>query len=244
MTHALKTAMIFAAGRGERMRPLTDTCPKPLLEVAGKPLIVWQIERLAAAGVETIVINHAWLGEQIEAALGRGSRWGLELRYSPETEALETAGGIAQARHLLGEEPFLAISGDIYCPYFDFEQVKDVLHDKDMWGNPYPPDKRDAAWIWLAKNPWHNPKGDFALKLYSVANEGDTMWNFGGIGVYRMEMFDGIAPGQAAGLGKLLRQYADLGRVGGELYEGEWVNVGTVEQLDELNGVAPGAVRP
>jgi MurNAc alpha-1-phosphate uridylyltransferase len=237
-------AMIFAAGRGERMRPLTDDCPKPLLKVRGRPLIVHHIVNLVRAGITELVINHSHLGQMIEDTLGDGSQFGAQIRYSHEPVPLETAGGIAQARHLLGEEPFLAISGDIYCPYFDFEQVKDVLHDKDMWGNPYPPDKRDAAWIWLAKNPWHNPKGDFALKLYSVANEGDTMWNFGGIGVYRMEMFDGIAPGQAAGLGKLLRQYADLGRVGGELYEGEWVNVGTVEQLDELNGVAPGAVRP
>ena len=121
MTFPLKKAMIFAAGRGERMRPLTDTCPKPLLEAGGKPLIVWQIERLAAAGVETIVINHAWLGEQIEAALGDGSRWGVQLRYSAETEALETAGGIAQALPLIEErgepEVFVAVSGDVFCDF-------------------------------------------------------------------------------------------------------------------------------
>jgi MurNAc alpha-1-phosphate uridylyltransferase len=237
-------AMIFAAGRGERMRPLTDDCPKPLLKVRGRPLIVHHIVNLVRAGITELVINHSHLGHMIEEALGDGSQFGAQIRYSHEPVPLETAGGIAQARHLLGEEPFLAISGDIYCPYFDFEQVKDVLHDKDMWGNPYPQERRDAAWIWLTSNPWHNPKGDFALKLYAVANEGDTLWNFGNIGVYRPEMFDGIAPGQHAGLGKLLRQYADLGQVGGELYEGEWVNVGTVEQLDQLNGVAPGAVRP
>jgi MurNAc alpha-1-phosphate uridylyltransferase len=237
-------AMIFAAGRGERMRPLTDDCPKPLLKVRGRPLIVHHIVNLVRAGITELVINHSHLGHMIEDALGDGSRFGAQISYSHEPVPLETAGGIAQARHLLGEEPFLAISGDIYCPYFDFEQVKDVLHDKDMWGNPYPKEQRDAAWIWLTRNPWHNLKGDFALKLYAVANTGDTLWNFGNIGVYRPEMFDGIAPGQHAGLGKLLRQYADLGRVGGELYEGEWVNVGTVEQLDQLNGVAPGAVRP
>jgi MurNAc alpha-1-phosphate uridylyltransferase len=237
-------AMIFAAGRGERMRPLTDDCPKPLLKVRGRPLIVHHIVNLVRAGITELVINHSHLGHMIEDALGDGSRFGAQISYSHEPVPLETAGGIAQARHLLGDEPFLAISGDIYCPYFDFEQVKDVLHDKDMWGNPYPKEQRDAAWIWLTRNPWHNLKGDFALKLYAVANTGDTLWNFGNIGVYRPEMFDGIAPGQHAGLGKLLRQYADLGRVGGELYEGEWVNVGTVEQLDQLNGVAPGAVRP
>src|SRR5579875_2141617 len=121
MTMSLKKAMIFAAGRGERMRPLTDTCPKPLLEVGGKPLIVWQIERLARASIRSIVINHAWLGAQIEAALGDGARWQLELRYSPEHEALETAGGIAQALPLLtadGEDDvFIAVAGDVYTDF-------------------------------------------------------------------------------------------------------------------------------
>ena len=130
-------AMIFAAGRGERMRPLTDTCPKPLLQVRGRPLIVWHIQNLVRAGITEIVINHAHLGDQIEQTLGDGSKYGAKLLYSREATALETAGGIAQARHLLGDAPFVAISGDIYCPQFDFEQVKDVLHDKDMWGNPY-----------------------------------------------------------------------------------------------------------
>ena len=233
-------AMILAAGRGERMRPLTDDCPKPLLKVRGRPLIVWHILNLVRAGITEIVINHSHLGHMIEDALGDGGQFGAQIRYSPEPVPLETAGGIAQARHLLGEEPFLAISGDIYCPYFDFEQVKDVLHDNDMWGNPHPKDKRDMAWVYLTKNPWHNPKGDFALQMYSVANQGDTLWNFGNIGVYRAEMFDGIAPGQRAGLGQLIRKYADLKQVGGELYEGDWVNVGTVDQLNELNG-APAA---
>ena len=123
-------AMIFAAGRGERMRPLTDTCPKPLLKVRGRPLIVWQILNLVRAGITEIVINHAHLGHMLEQTLGDGSQFGVTLRYSPEASALETAGGIAQARHLLGEEPFVAISGDIYCPHFDFEQVKTVLEDK------------------------------------------------------------------------------------------------------------------
>ena len=114
-------AMIFAAGRGERMRPLTDTCPKPLLQVRGRPLIVWHILNLVKAGITEIVINHAHLGDMIEQTLGDGSQFGARLMYSPEQTALETAGGIATARHLLGEEPFVAISGDIYCPYFDFE---------------------------------------------------------------------------------------------------------------------------
>jgi MurNAc alpha-1-phosphate uridylyltransferase len=228
-------ALIFAAGRGERMRPLTDTCPKPLLKVRGRPLIVWHVLNLVRAGITEIVINHAHLGEQIEQVLGDGSAFGASIAYSAEATALETAGGIANARHLIGEEPFLAVSGDIYCPYFDFRQVLDVLHDKDMWGNPYPPDKRDMCWIYLVKNPDHNPDGDFGLSMYAVANDGDPRWTFGNIGVYRMEMFDGIAPGQHAKLGPLLRKYADLKQCGGEVYEGEWINVGTIEQLEALN---------
>jgi MurNAc alpha-1-phosphate uridylyltransferase len=229
-------AMIFAAGRGERMRPLTDTCPKPLLKVRGRPLIEWHVLNLVRAGMKDIVINHAHLGHMIEEYLGDGSRFGATIRYSAEKEALETAGGVAYARHLLGEEPFFAVSGDIYCPHFDFAQAKDVLHDKDMWGNAYDDDKRDAAWIWLVKNPSFHPKGDFALNLYTVSNTGEPMWTFANLGVYRMSMFDGIAPGQHAGLGKLLREYADRGLIGGEVYEGDWDNIGTPQQLEQING--------
>jgi MurNAc alpha-1-phosphate uridylyltransferase len=228
-------AMILAAGRGERMRPLTDTCPKPLLHVRGRPLIVWHILNLVRAGITEIVINHAHLGHMIEAALGDGAQFGAQIRYSPEAEALETAGGIANALHLLGEEPFLVLSGDIYCPHFDFSEALDVLKDSDHRGAPYPAAVRDLAWVWLTPNPWHNPQGDFALNLYTISGQGSPKWNFANIGVYRREMFDGIAPGQKAGLGKLLFQYADQGRIGGEIYQGEWVNVGTVRQLEELN---------
>lgn len=229
-------AMIFAAGRGERMRPLTDTCPKPLLKVRGRPLITWHILNLVRAGITEIVINHSHLGHMIEEELGDGSRFGAHIQYSHEEKPLETAGGIANALHLLGDEPFLAVSGDIYAPYFDFAQVKDVLKDADIWGNPYPADKRDIAWLYLTPNPWHNPEGDFALdSMYTLANEGSPKWNFAGIGVYRPEMFDGIAPGEFVKFGPLMRKFIDLGRVGGEIYEGQWVNVGTVEQLEELN---------
>ena len=228
-------AMIFAAGRGERMRPLTDACPKPLLKVRGRPLITWQVLNLVRAGITEIVINHAHLGHMIETELGDGSQFGAHIVYSRETEALETAGGIANALHLLGDEPFVAVSGDIYCPYFDFNQVKDVLHDKDMWGNVYAPEQRDVAWLYLTPNPWHNPKGDFALNLYCLSNQGDPKWNFAGIGVYRPEMFAEITPGQHAKFSPLMRKYIDLGQVGGEIYDGQWVNVGTVEQLEELN---------
>ena len=228
-------AMIFAAGRGERMRPLTDTCPKPLLKVRGRPLITWHVLNLVRAGITEIVINHAHLGHMIEDELGDGSKYGARIAYSHEETALETAGGIANALHLLGDEPFVAVSGDIYCPYFDFEQVKDVLAEKDALGNAYPADERDACWLYLTPNPWHNPEGDFALTMYSVANEGTPKWNFANIGVYRPEMFAHIKPGESARLGNLMRDYADRGLAGGEIYMGEWVNVGTIGQLEQLN---------
>ncbi|HYD81915.1 MAG TPA: nucleotidyltransferase family protein [Paucimonas sp.] len=233
-------AMIFAAGRGERMRPLTDTCPKPLLKVRGRPLIVWHILNLVRAGITEIVINHAHLGHMFEETLGDGSRFGAKLLYSAEGTALETAGGIAKARHLLGTEPFVAISGDIYCPHFDFAQVLDVLEDNDIWGNPHPADKRDIAWIYLVKNPPYHPKGDFALSNYAIAAQGEPMYTFANIGVYRPEMFDGIVPGERAKLGPLLYDYAAQGRIGGEVYSGFWENVGTVGQLEHLNAPLQG----
>ncbi|HVK95457.1 MAG TPA: nucleotidyltransferase family protein [Noviherbaspirillum sp.] len=229
-------AMIFAAGRGERMRPLTDNCPKPLLKVRGRPLIVWHILNLVRAGITDIVINHAHLGHMIEAALGDGARFGARIAYSAEGMALETAGGVAQARHLLGEAPFVAIAGDIYCPHFNFEQVKEALQDNDMWGAPHPNDKRDVAWLYLVKNPTHHPKGDFALNSFSIANDGDPRYTFSGIGVYRTEIFDSVKAGQSAQIAPILRDYAARGQVGGEVYHGAWTDVGTPERLAQLNG--------
>lgn len=228
-------AMIFAAGRGERMRPLTDSTPKPLLKVRGRPLIVWHVLNLVRAGITEIVINHSWLGHMIEQELGDGSRYGARIAYSHEPQPLETAGGIANALHLLGDEPFLALSGDIYAPYFDFSDALDALKDTDALGQVIPHDRRDIAWLWLTPNPWHNPQGDFALDMYTLKNEGESKWNFANIGVYRPEMFAGIKPGDFVKLGPLMRQYIEQGRVGGEIYEGQWVNVGTVAQLEELN---------
>lgn len=229
-------ALIFAAGRGERMRPLTDNCPKPLLQVRGRPLIVWHVLNLVRAGITEIVINHAHLGHMIEQALGEGQRYGARIVYSAEESALETAGGIAKARHLLGEEPFVAIAGDTYCPHFDFEQVKDVLQDNDVWGNPHPTEKRDVAWLYLIKNPAHHPNGDFALHNFSISNDGEPRFTFSGIGVYRMEIFDSVQPGQSAQIAPILRAYAARGQVGGELYRGDWTDVGTPERLALLNG--------
>ena len=227
--------MIFAAGRGERMRPLTDTCPKPLLKVRGRPLITWHVLNLVRAGLKDIVINHSHLGHMIEEELGDGSRYGARIVYSHEPTPLETAGGIVNALHLLGDEPFLAVSGDIYAPYFDFEQVLDVLKDVDAVGQPIPPEKRDIAWLYLTPNPWHNPDGDFGLTMYTLSNDGNPKWNFSNIGVYRPEMFDGIKAGEVSRLGPLMRKFIDQGRIGGEIYDGPWVNVGTVRQLEELN---------
>ncbi|MDB5773769.1 MAG: nucleotidyltransferase family protein [Burkholderia sp.] len=228
-------ALIFAAGRGERMRPLTDNCPKPLLKVRGRPLIAWHILNLVKVGITDIVINHAHLGHMIEEALGDGKQFGASIAYSAEGTALETAGGIAKARHLLGDDPFVAIAGDIYSPYFNFEQVKTALHDNDVWGNPHAPEKRDVAWLYLVKNPAHNLKGDFALNSFSVANEGEPRHTFSGIGVYRPEIFNHIEPGQSAQIAPILREYAARGQVGGELFRGDWTDVGTPERLAQLN---------
>lgn len=228
-------AMIFAAGRGERMRPLTDTCPKPLLHVRGRPLIVWHILNLVRAGITEIVINHAHLGQMIEDTLGDGSQFGSRIAYSPEGTALETAGGIAKARHLLGDQPFIAIAGDVYCPHFDFSAAKDVLEENDVWGNPHAAETRDLGWLYLVKNPPHHPEGDFALESYSVSNGGAPRYTFSGIGVYRPEMFDGVQPGSSAKLAPVLREFANQRRIGGELYRGDWTDVGTVERLEQLN---------
>lgn len=233
-------AMIFAAGRGERMRPLTDSCPKPLLKVRGRPLIVWHILNLVRAGIKDIVINHAHLGHMIEEVIGNGEQFGANVVYSAEGTALETAGGIAKARHLLGDDAFLALAADIYCPHFNFEQVKGVLEDNDVWGHPHPLDKRDVAWLYLVKNPAHNPQGDFALNSFSVINEGEPRLTFSGIGVYRPSMFDAITAGESARLAPLLREYAARGQVGGELYRGDWTDVGTAERLAELNAPLTG----
>lgn len=228
-------AMIFAAGRGNRLKPLTDTCPKPLIEVRGRPLIVWHILNLVRAGITEIVINHAYLGEMIEEALGDGSRFGAQIVYSPEGEALETAGGVARARHLLGEDKFVAIAADIYCPHFDYTQVREVLEDNDVWGNPHALDKRDMAWLYLVKKPSYCEQGDFSLDLFSVSNQGERPFTFSGIGVYRMSLFDSVKTGEKVPLGSLLREYADKGFVGGEVYRGNWTDVGTIERLEKLN---------
>lgn len=215
--------MILAAGRGERMRPLTDRTPKPLLPVAGKPLIVWHLERLARAGFREIVINHAHLGDQIEALLGDGGAWGVAIRYSAEPAgALETAGGIANALPLLGDDPFLVVNGDIYCEW-DFARGRTAL----QFG--------DQAYLVLVPNPPHHAGGDFALRAGRVADDGEPRFTFTGIGIYRAALFAGIERGKPAKLAPLLRAAMAEDRVGGELHAGRWVDVGTPQRLEELD---------
>ncbi len=216
-------AMILAAGRGERMRPLTDHTPKPLLPVGGKPLIVWHIERLAAAGFRDIVINHAHLGDRIEATLGDGSRFGVHIRYSAEGEALETAGGIAYALPLLGDAPFLVVNGDVYCE-FDFGHLARQ------------PAEGCVAHLVLVDNPPQHPAGDFVFEHGRLAEAGAARLTFSGIGVYRPELFSGIVRGSKARLAPLLHAGIAQGGVSAEHYRGRWVDVGTPERLQALDG--------
>jgi N-acetyl-alpha-D-muramate 1-phosphate uridylyltransferase len=214
--------MLLAAGRGERMRPLTDATPKALLPAGGQPLIVRLIGRLAGAGYTDLVVNHAHLGALIEAALGDGSRFGVRIRYSPERDALETAGGIANALALLGPAPFLVVNADLHADY-PFARLRGAVQDDAQ------------AHLVLVNNPPHHPAGDFALVEDRVANEGATRLTFSGIGVYRPELFSGVAPGARATLAPILRAAAARGHVTGEHYTGRWVDVGTPERLARLD---------
>jgi MurNAc alpha-1-phosphate uridylyltransferase len=228
-------AILLSAGRGVRMMPLTEHCPKPLLKVRGRPLIVWHILNLVKAGITELVINHAYLGSMIEQTLGDGHQFGARISYSREQTALETAGGIANALHLLGDAPFVAVAADIYCPHFDYAQCLNTLEDNDMWGNPHAPDQRDIAWLYMVKNPPHHPEGDFAVHLLGLSNEGGPRYTFSGIGVYRPEMFAAIPPGQSARLRELFLDLADRGQLGGEVMSCAWTDVGTPQRFAELN---------
>jgi MurNAc alpha-1-phosphate uridylyltransferase len=254
-------AMILAAGRGERMRPLTDNTPKPLLQAGGKPLIVWHIERLVRAGITELVINHAHLGTQIEQALGDGSRFGATIRYSDEGTALETAGGIAFALHLLcqpspsiplplagegsnfpsptggrggrGEgEVFAVVNGDIYCDY-DFAHLPELAAQMQR--------NQDIIHLVLVDNPEHHPKGDFGLQEGRVLTLPPSpfplpgSYTFSGIGLYQPSLFAHIPRGAKAPLAPLLREQIALGKVSGEHHRGIWVDVGTPQRLDELD---------
>ncbi len=213
-------AMILAAGRGERMRPLTDHTPKPLLKVGCKPLIVWHIERLVAAGFKDLVINHAHLGAQIENALGDGSQWGVRIQYSPEEIALETAGGIANAMPLLGDAPFLVVNGDVFTD-IDFGALKLV--------------SPNVAHLVMVDNPPQHAAGDFALSGGKLGVDGTEKLTFSGVGVYQPKLFAGITRGEAAKLAPLLKAAMAQGLVSGSHHQGAWHDIGTPERLQALD---------
>lgn len=213
-------ALLLAAGRGQRLRPLTDSTPKPLLKAAGKSLIEYHIERLAAAGITELVVNHARLGEQIEVALGDGDAYGVSIRYSAEGEQpLETGGGIRHALPLLESDPFLVINADVYTELpFD--------------GLSMP--AASLAHLILVDNPSHNPEGDFSLSHGQVGLAAAPSYTYSGIGLYRPALFEETTAG-AFPLGPLLRAAAERGRVSGQHYSGTWIDVGTPERLQALD---------
>jgi MurNAc alpha-1-phosphate uridylyltransferase len=212
-------AMLLAAGRGERLRPLSDRIPKPLIEVGGKALIIHLMEALVKAGYDDIVINLSWLGDAIRTTLADGSRYGAKLSYSPEPDnALETGGGILNALPLLGEAPFLAVSADIYTD-FSFASLAN--------------EPKGLAHLVLVDNPPHNSGGDFAIDNGRLRNQGDRRLTFSGIGVYRPQLFQGRSPGRFP-LAPLLREAASDDRATAEHFGGEWWDVGSIERLDAL----------
>lgn len=228
-------AMILAAGRGERMKPLTDHMPKPLLKVGGKPLIVWHLERLAAAGFKEVVINHAHLGTQIESALGNGAQWGLSILYSPEKVALETAGGIANALDLLatntnGSEPFLVVNGDIYTE-IDFGGAVLQANIHEASGGI----KNVMAHLVLVDNPPQHSNGDFVIEGNRLKNEGKPMLTFSGVGIYHPDLFAEIVKGQPAKLAPLLRKAIENNAATAQYYPGIWHDIGTPERLKCLD---------
>nr|WP_281647582.1 nucleotidyltransferase family protein [Parendozoicomonas sp. Alg238-R29] len=219
--------MILAAGKGTRMRPLTLHTPKPLLPAAGKSLIEWHIEKLAAAGFKTVVINHSWLGEQLEEAIGNGERWGIRILWSPEDELLETGGGIHKALPLLGKKPFLLVNGDVFTD-INFNRLR--LPDNSL------------AHLVLVSNPDHNPGGDFTLVDGVVSEHGENKGTFAGVSVLAPELFDNCQPGVFP-LTPLLKEKMAENQVTGELYSGYWLDVGTPERLQTLEkDLAAGSV--
>jgi len=208
--------MILAAGRGERMRPLTDTIPKPLLTIKGKSLIVYHLEALKSAGIDSVVINVSWLGEKIQQVLGDGSEYGLRIQYSVEAEALETAGGIIQAMDKLHDE-FIVVNGDVFTD-FDFSRLLSFTAD---------------AHLVLVDNPPHNPSGDFAIEQGLLVNKGAQQYTYAGISCYKKSFFDGHSEGRKA-LPPLLRVAADQQRISAEHFQGLWNDIGTPERLQQL----------
>jgi len=214
--------MVLAAGRGERLRPLTDRLPKALAQAGGKALIAWQLERLAQAGFREVVVNLAWLGAQIEAQLGNGAAFGLAIAYSREPQALESAGGIANARALLGAAPFALVNADVYC---DFDLA--ALRGRALGEN--------LAHLVLAPNPAHHAAGDFTLHAGKAGNAAAPRYTYTGIALVDPALVAPVRAGDKAQLAPLLRAAADAGRLSGELHRGLWRDIGTAERLAELD---------
>ncbi|MGH8678652.1 MAG: N-acetylmuramate alpha-1-phosphate uridylyltransferase MurU [Burkholderiales bacterium] len=226
-------AMVLAAGRGERMRPLTDRTPKALLAAGGKPLIFWQLEKLSAAGFTKVVVNHAHLGDMIESAVGDGRRWNIDIAFAAEAQPLETAGGIANALPLLGTETFAVVNADVYCE-FDMHQLARRI---DMLAS----DPLHRAHLILVDNPAHHPHGDFGLDGDRVVADAASKFTFSGLGVYRREIFANVVPGAKQALGPLLSTEMANSRVSGEYYGGLWLDVGTPQRLAFLDRLLSGA---
>jgi len=217
--------MILAAGRGERMRPLTDRVPKPLIEAAGRPLIVHLIERLARAGFTDLVVNVSHLAGMVERGLGDGSRYGVHIAYSREEQALETGGGIAYALPLLGNEPFVAINSDIYCD-FDFTRLLSVAAALGSG--------TACAHLVMVDNPPHHPEGDFSLSGGKLSEAGPLRLTFSGIGAYAPGLFAGVTRGAKCQLVALLKPAMAQGAVSGEHHTGLWMDIGTPQRLAAL----------
>jgi MurNAc alpha-1-phosphate uridylyltransferase len=226
----LATVMILAAGRGERMRPLTDTTPKPLLEVGGKPLIVWQIESLARAGFRDIAINAAHLADRLIAALGDGDTYGVRIQWSREHEPLETGGGIATARDLFAPGPVLIVSGDIYTRFDYASLVPRIAAMRN--GGP------TRVHLVMVQNPPYHPDGDFALDGDRVLADGSPRLTFGNVGIYDSALFAKLPRGAKLKMLPLYQRWIALGIVSGECYGGTWANVGTPEDLAALDAMA------
>ncbi|MEP6484352.1 MAG: N-acetylmuramate alpha-1-phosphate uridylyltransferase MurU [Rudaea sp.] len=221
----MERALIFAAGRGERMRPLTDVAPKPLLDVRGKPLIVWHLEKLVRAGVREVVINTSHLANQFAERLGDGSQWQLRIRYSYEgPEPLETGGGMRRALAFLGHEPFIAVNGDVFTD-FDFSTLPQRIHS--------------LAYLVMVDNPAHNPNGDFVLRDGKLFDEPSPRLTFAGIGAYRSALLDGCGDGKFP-LAPILREAMRREEIEGVHFHGAWNDIGTPQRLAELNsGLRP-----
>ena len=224
---------LLAAGRGERMRPLTDDLPKPLLSIQNKSLLEWHLEALAKANVQDVVINHAWLGEKIEAALGNGQKFGIHIQYSPEGNALETAGGIRKALPIIApEDYFLVINGDVFSPNLPITQLLETASKMRRAAS------KPLAHLLMVPNPVQHPEGDFYLQGTSVSNtglSGAERLTFSGIGIYHKDLFKGLIFGAPAKLAPLLRTAMEQNKVSGEKYLGPWHDVGTPQRLQELN---------